>query len=132
MFVPAGVEHRFENFTEDFKTWVIFYGGDGGESPTPPKLDVTKTLNEKTYTISTDPEHLDINVIHQFLTNSYWAKGRTMATVQQSIAHSLNFGLYDKTKQIGFARLISDHTNFNYLADVFILEEYRGTDWEKC
>ena len=31
LFVPAGVEHRFEKFTEDFKTWVIFYGAIGGE-----------------------------------------------------------------------------------------------------
>jgi len=31
LFVPAGMEHRFENFTEDFATWVIFYGKDGGE-----------------------------------------------------------------------------------------------------
>ena len=32
LFVPAGVEHRFENFTEDFATWVIFYGPEGGEA----------------------------------------------------------------------------------------------------
>ncbi|MDB4919083.1 cupin domain-containing protein [Mucilaginibacter sp.] len=32
LFVPASVEHRFENFTEDFATWVIFYGPDGGEN----------------------------------------------------------------------------------------------------
>jgi mannose-6-phosphate isomerase-like protein (cupin superfamily) len=31
LFVPAGVEHRFENFTDDFQTWVIFYGPEGGE-----------------------------------------------------------------------------------------------------
>lgn len=31
LFVPAGMEHRFENFSEDFATWVIFYGPDGGE-----------------------------------------------------------------------------------------------------
>ncbi|MDN3546816.1 cupin domain-containing protein [Mucilaginibacter aquaedulcis] len=31
LFVKAGVEHRFENFTPDFATWVIFYGPDGGE-----------------------------------------------------------------------------------------------------
>jgi mannose-6-phosphate isomerase-like protein (cupin superfamily) len=31
LFVPAGVEHRFENFSEDFSTWVIFYGEKGGE-----------------------------------------------------------------------------------------------------
>ncbi|MEM9648252.1 MAG: cupin domain-containing protein [Bacteroidota bacterium] len=31
LFVPAGVEHRFENFTDDFSTWVFFYGPEGGE-----------------------------------------------------------------------------------------------------
>lgn len=31
LFVPAGVEHRFEEFTEDFATWVVFYGPEGGE-----------------------------------------------------------------------------------------------------
>ncbi len=32
LFVPAGVEHRFEQFTPDFCTWVIFYGPEGGEA----------------------------------------------------------------------------------------------------
>ncbi len=32
LFVPAGVEHRFLEFTEDFKTWVIFFGVAGGEA----------------------------------------------------------------------------------------------------
>ena len=31
LFVPAGMEHRFEDFTDDFATWVIFYGAEGGE-----------------------------------------------------------------------------------------------------
>ena len=35
LFVPAGVEHRFENFTDDFQTWVIFYGPTGGEQVAP-------------------------------------------------------------------------------------------------
>lgn len=33
LFVPAGIEHRFEDFTNDFSTWVIFYGPIGGEMP---------------------------------------------------------------------------------------------------
>jgi mannose-6-phosphate isomerase-like protein (cupin superfamily) len=33
LFVPAGVEHRFLNFSDDFATWVIFYGPPGGEAP---------------------------------------------------------------------------------------------------
>jgi len=32
LFVPAGIEHRFEDFTNDFATWVIFYGKEGGEA----------------------------------------------------------------------------------------------------
>jgi mannose-6-phosphate isomerase-like protein (cupin superfamily) len=32
LFVPAGIEHRFVNFTDDFVTWVIFYGPEGGEN----------------------------------------------------------------------------------------------------
>ena len=31
LFVPAGMEHRFENFSDDFATWVVFYGKEGGE-----------------------------------------------------------------------------------------------------
>ncbi len=31
LFAPAGVEHRFENFTDDFFVWVLFYGPEGGE-----------------------------------------------------------------------------------------------------
>lgn len=32
LFVPAGVEHRFTEFSEDFATWVFFYGPEGGEA----------------------------------------------------------------------------------------------------
>lgn len=31
LFVPAGTPHRFEDFTDDFATWVFFYGPEGGE-----------------------------------------------------------------------------------------------------
>jgi mannose-6-phosphate isomerase-like protein (cupin superfamily) len=31
LFVPAGVEHRFEEFSDDLAVWVVFYGPDGGE-----------------------------------------------------------------------------------------------------
>lgn len=33
LFVPAGVVHRFEDFSPDFATWVFFYGPEGGEVP---------------------------------------------------------------------------------------------------
>lgn len=33
LFAPAGVPHRFEDFTDNFATWVFFYGPEGEEAP---------------------------------------------------------------------------------------------------
>ena len=81
--------------------------------------------------ISTDTDKLDIDVIHQFLSQSYWAKGRTKAQIQQSIEHCLNFGVYLEGQQIGFARILTDYTVFAYIMDVFILEEHRKKGYSK-
>lgn len=79
------------------------------------------------YTISADPQRLDLEVVHGFLSNeSYWAQGRSMETIQRSIEHSLAFGVYEGERQIGFCRVITDYATFAWLADVFILESYRG------
>ena len=79
------------------------------------------------YLISTDQARLDLNVIHDYLTNSsYWAVGRRLETVRRSIEHSLSFGLYENERQIGFARVVTDYATFAWLADVFVLEEARG------
>lgn len=79
------------------------------------------------YTISTDMARLDVDLIYDFLsTHSYWAKGRTRAAVERSIAHSLSFGLYRQGQQVGFARVVTDYATFAYLADVFVLEAERG------
>ncbi|HEX8493161.1 MAG TPA: cupin domain-containing protein [Pyrinomonadaceae bacterium] len=39
LFVPAGIPHRFENFTDELVVWVIFYGPEGGEIPTAGEAD---------------------------------------------------------------------------------------------
>ena len=80
------------------------------------------------FTISTDRARLDVPAIHDFLANfSYWARNVPLSTVQKSIENSLCFGIYnDANKQVGFARVITDYAVFAYLADVFILEAYRG------
>ena len=77
------------------------------------------------FLISTDRAKLDLDVIHKFLTRSYWAAGIPRATVARSIENSLCFGVYDSSNQVGFARVISDFTTYAYVADVFILEPYR-------
>ncbi len=81
--------------------------------------------------ISTENSKLDIDLIHQFLTNSYWAKGRTREEVITTIEHCLNFGVYLDDQQIGFARLLTDYTVFGYLMDVFIVDEHRGKGYAK-
>ncbi|MBK8549874.1 MAG: GNAT family N-acetyltransferase [Ignavibacteria bacterium] len=83
------------------------------------------------YLISTDKSKLDIKVIHGFLSNSYWAKNRSLKTSKLTLKNSLCFGLYLKNKQIGFARVITDYATFAYLADVFILEEHSGKGLSK-
>jgi GNAT superfamily N-acetyltransferase len=83
------------------------------------------------YCISTDKSRLDIHIIHNFLKASYWAAGIPLETVEHSIAGSLCFGVYHASEQIGFARVISDLATFAYLADVFILEAYRGQGLSK-
>lgn len=82
--------------------------------------------------ISTDKSRLQPEVIHDYLCNhSYWAKGIPMEMVLKSIENSIAFGVYDQEKQVGFARVTSDKATFAYLADVFILEEYRGQGLSK-
>jgi GNAT superfamily N-acetyltransferase len=78
------------------------------------------------FTISTDPARLDITVIHGFLsTGSYWAQTRPLEVVQRSIENSLNFGVYDGDRQVGFARVVTDYATFAWVCDVFILPEQR-------
>jgi len=81
--------------------------------------------------ISDDKTKLDIELIHNFLTTSYWAVGRTIEEVKNSIEHSICFGVYIDGKQIGFARIVTDYTVIAYLMDVIILEEYRGKGFSK-
>jgi GNAT superfamily N-acetyltransferase len=78
-------------------------------------------------TISTDKSKLQVSYIHAFLAHeSYWSKNIPIELVIRSIDGSICFGVYDGNRQIGFARVITDHATFAYLADVFIDKAYRG------
>src|SRR5262245_41825340 len=78
------------------------------------------------FEITTDPARLDAEAIHDFLTHSYWALGRTLDVVQKSLDNSLCFGVYHQQRQIGLARVITDYATYAYMCDVYILEDYRG------
>ena len=73
-----------------------------------------------------DPSRLDLDAIHGYLARSYWAAGIPRETVACSIGGSLCFGAFAGQRQIGFARVVTDRATFAYLADVFVLEDFRG------
>jgi GNAT superfamily N-acetyltransferase len=103
------------------------------------------------FLIGTDRSRLDLDVIHGFLTNCYWAKGIPREVVARSIEHSLCFGVYDgggvdprlakearqgaptdrTLAQVGFALVVSDFATVAYLGDVFILDSHRGRGLSK-
>jgi N-acetylglutamate synthase-like GNAT family acetyltransferase len=79
------------------------------------------------YRISLEPSELQFDVIHGYLSRSYWSPGIPREIVERAARHSLCVGAYDGGgTQVGFARMATDHATFGYLADVFVLEAHRG------
>ncbi len=76
--------------------------------------------------ISTDRSRLDVDLVHRFLSSSYWAEGRPRDVVERTIANSLCFGAYTADRQIAFGRVVTDGAIFGYLADIFVIPEFRG------
>lgn len=85
-----------------------------------------KNMNTSAIVISTDKKQLNLDYIHNFLSQSYWAEGIPRHAVEKSIKNSFCFGIYVAGNQVGFARVITDFTTFAYIADVFIDESLRG------
>jgi GNAT superfamily N-acetyltransferase len=80
------------------------------------------------FELDDDSARVDIEAVHRFLAfESYWARGRTRETVERLVREASRVvGLYDGDRQIGFARAVSDGLAFAYLADVYVLPDYRG------
>src|SRR5438270_12896315 len=75
-----------------------------------------------------DPNRIDVDAVHDFLSNhAYWAEGRPHETVERLVHEASRVvGLYADGRQIGFARAFTDGVAAVYLADVYVLPEYRG------
>lgn len=87
---------------------------------------------ENGFVFSDDKNLIDVTAVHHFLsTQSYWALEIPLSTVAKSIQNSLVFGIYKDSRQVGFARWITDIATFAYLADVYVLEEFRGSGLSK-
>lgn len=79
------------------------------------------------YELDDDPARVDVDAVHEFLTQSYWAEGRPRETVERLVRNAQRVvGLYHDGRQVGFCRAVSDDASVTYLADVYVLPEHRG------
>ena len=89
------------------------------------------------FIISTDPEKLDLEIIHEMLSRTYWARGISREVVERSIQGALCYGIYDHSQNpvygrlVGFGRVITDYATFAYLSDLFVIESHRGLGLSK-
>ena len=77
-------------------------------------------------TLTDDKALLDLPRVHGWLATSYWSPGIAFDLVKRAIAGSHCLGAYRDGEQIGFARMITDHATFAWLADVWVDEAARG------
>jgi GNAT superfamily N-acetyltransferase len=77
--------------------------------------------------IKTGKENMDLRAIHQFLSlESYWAKSISFDFIENSLANSFCVGAFVNEAQIGFGRVITDYYTFGWLADFYVLQDFRG------
>ena len=97
---------------------------------TKPALALAETAPEygpgSRYEIDTDKTRLDLDFVHGFLVQSRWARGIPFDVMTKAIENSVTFGVYRDGRQIGFARVVTDHATFAYMADVFVVETERN------
>ncbi len=81
------------------------------------------------YRFSADRSELDVDLIHQWLSEqAYWAEGRPRDVQERAIEGSRNFGIYDDEagRQVAYARVVTDGATFAWLCDVFVDPDHRG------
>jgi GNAT superfamily N-acetyltransferase len=79
------------------------------------------------YELDDDRERVDVDAVHAYISQAYWAMGRPRTEVERLVGEAQRVvGLYKGGEQVGFCRAASDGMSFAYLADVYVLEEHRG------
>jgi GNAT superfamily N-acetyltransferase len=79
------------------------------------------------YELDDDVDRIDVDMIHGFVTEQYWARGRGREVVEDLVRASARvIGVFLGDRQVGFCRVVSDGHVMAYLSDVFILPEHRG------
>ena len=80
------------------------------------------------FELDDDPGRVDVAAVHRYLAEeSYWARGREYSDVEALVREAARVvGLYDGDRQIGFCRAARCAPGLFYLADVYVLDDYRG------
>ena len=78
------------------------------------------------FIISDDKRMLQADRVKEMLSTSYWAKNRSVETINKAIENSICFGAYINGNQVGFARCVTDYSTMYWLCDVIIDSDYRG------
>ena len=86
---------------------------------------------QKDIYFSSNKNDMDMELIYNFIHNSYWGKSRTFEEQKKAVENTLNFGLFHNDKQIAFTRVMTDFVFFGYILDVFIIDEYQGKGLSK-
>lgn len=86
----------------------------------------------KEFIITDDKSKANPNAVKELLSTSYWAQNRDIETIKKTIENSVCFSVFKDDKQIGFARVVTDHIVFAWIADVIINEDYRKQGIGKC
>ena len=118
----------------DRKTLFSVHARHNWVEPDQKAIRMNTIINETKgeFCISTDKQKLDLKAVHKFLSEeAYWSKNVPFEIVRTAAEHSLTFGLYRDEQQIGYARVITDHATFAYLADVYVLAKFRGRGLSK-
>ncbi len=76
--------------------------------------------------LSDDKARLQVERVHAWLASSYWSPGIELWRVEKAITHSHCLGAYRDGEQVGYARAITDHATFAWIADVWVDVPARG------
>ncbi|MDO5971642.1 GNAT family N-acetyltransferase [Flavivirga aquimarina] len=91
----------------------------------------TMVALENNIYFSSQTKDMDLNLICNFIKNSYWGSSRTFEEQKMAIENTINFGLFIDGNQIAYARVMTDKVFFAYLMDVFVIKDYQGKGYSK-
>jgi GNAT superfamily N-acetyltransferase len=76
--------------------------------------------------LSTDRGRIDVDGVLAMLLASHWGGTMTRPLLERAIENSVCVGVYDGSRQIAFARAVSDLATYAYWTDVIVADDGRG------